>query len=58
MSDYILNIEFLTDLIADQYDITQIRAIFARYGATCIDNLPASRLSEVFADMYQLLAES
>lgn len=56
--NYLTNIENLTELIEDKYGIETVRAIYARYGATCIDNLPPSRLSEVFADLYFLCTES
>lgn len=51
---YVINVDCLSDIVASQYGIETIRAIFARYGASSIENLTPSKICEVYADLYQL----
>ena len=57
MTDIFTNIESIADAVVDMYGFEVIRAVFARYGATGIDNLRPSHLSEVFSDLMQIYTD-
>ena len=57
MFDYRTNIESLEDAIVASHGIEAVKAVYARYGATNIDNLRPSHLSEVFSDLMQIYTD-
>jgi hypothetical protein len=49
--DWEININNLTDSVAEKYGIEAARTPFTRYGATCFDDLSPAYYSEVFGDL-------
>ena len=57
MLDYRTNIESLADTLVASHGIEAVKAVYARYDATGIDNLRPSHLCEVFSDLMQIYAD-
>ena len=49
--DWEINITTLAESVAEKYGAEVARTPFARYGATCFDDLNPAYYSEVFGDL-------
>lgn len=54
--DWQINIENYASRVAEEHDSNVVLSVFARYGATCFEDLSPSVYTEVFADL-QMIAE-
>lgn len=52
--DWEINIENLAARVAETYGSDVAEAVFARYGATCFEDLSPCYYSEVFGDLMQM----
>lgn len=54
MSDevWITNIENASEMAASRYGYEAVIFLFAKYGATCLEDLSESHYSEVFSELY------
>lgn len=53
-SDWKINIENTADSVAVKYGSEVVNSVFARYDATCFDDLLPIYYSEVFGDLMQI----
>lgn len=49
--DWETNINNLADSVMEKYGVEATKTLFARYGATCFDDLSPTYYSEVFGDL-------
>ena len=56
--DWQINIENLAERVAEIYGVKVVTSVFARYDATCFDDLSPVYYTQVFGDLMQMESDS
>ena len=55
--DWEINIENLAEKVAETYGSDVVASVFARYDATCFDDLSSANYDEIFGDLMLIDAD-
>lgn len=56
--DWEINIENLAESVAEAYGKETVKGIFARFDATCFDDLSPSYYADIFGELMLMYADS